>query len=113
MDKLIINLNDREYPLSTKLRVAYKIQGQHSHKPYSQIFKEMEGMTLEQQIDMLYASFTVANPEDAKTITRQQFLDSYLDNYDLSDLMGRLEAIISGIMGTDLVSESEAGAEGN
>ena len=32
-----IVINGMEYTLARNLRVAYELQGQHSHKPYTQI----------------------------------------------------------------------------
>ena len=94
-------INGTEYSLSTTLRVAYKVQGQHNHKPYTEVFQGLGDMTLEQQINILYASFQCANPEAAKEITSQKFLDYYLDNYNLKIVMDQLQAVVKGIMGTE------------
>ena len=94
-------INGAEYPLSTTLRVAYKVQGQHNHKPYTEVFKGLGDMTLEQQINILYASFQCANPDQAKFITSQQFLDYYLDTYNLKTVMDQLQAVVKGIMGAE------------
>ena len=32
-------INGTEYSLGTTLRVAYKVQGQHNHKPYTEVFQ--------------------------------------------------------------------------
>ena len=94
-------INGTEYSLSTTLRVAYKVQGQHNHKPYTEVFQGLGDMPLEQQINILYASFQCANPEAAKEITSQKFLDYYLDNYNLKIVMDQLQAVVKGIMGTE------------
>lgn len=101
-------INGNEYPLSTTLRVAYKVQGQHNHKPYTEVFKGLGDMPLEQQIDILYAAFQCANPDEAKFITQQKFLDYYLDNYTLTTVMQQLEGVVKGIMGTDEPTEAES-----
>ena len=98
---ITVNINGTEYELSTTLRVAYKVQGQHNHKPYTEVFQGLGDMTLEQQINILYASFQCANPEAAKEITSQKFLDYYLDNYNLKIVMDQLQAVVKGIMGTE------------
>lgn len=95
------------YALSTKLRVAYKVQGQNGHKPYSEIFQQLDGMTVEKQIAILYAAFEVANPEATKEITAQKFLDWYLDNYNISFIMDQLQDVIGGILGQDLKDKAE------
>lgn len=102
-----ITIDGTEYELSTKLRVAYKVQGQHAHKPYTEIFSDINSMTIEQQIAILYAAFEVANPGASKTITKQAFLDHYLDNSDVSGVMDQLQDIIGGILGKDLKEEVE------
>jgi hypothetical protein len=115
----VVNMNDipsieidgKTYPLSTKLRVAYKIQGQHSHKPYTEIFSGIDSMTLEQQVNMLYAAFECANPEDAKVINSQKFLDMFLDNYNLAFMMECLQKVISGILGKDISSSATNSAD--
>lgn len=96
---MTITMNDTDFALATSLRVAYKVQGQHNHKPYSKVFSEIGDMTLEDQIGILFAAFQVANPE--VLMKQQTFLDFYLDNYNLKDLMEQVKAIIQGIMGTE------------
>lgn len=109
---MVTIINGTEYELSTTLRVAYKVQGQHNHKPYTEVFKGLGDMTLEQQINILYASFQCANPEASKEITAQKFLDYYLDNYNLKVVMDQLQAVVKGIMGTeDEVDDADASQE--
>lgn len=101
-------IDGQEYPLATTLRVAYMVQGQHNHKPYTEVFKNIGDMTVEDQIGILYAAFCCANPgvQDIKTgkmrpqFTREEFQNYYLDNYNLKDLMDQLQGVIKGIMGT-------------
>lgn len=110
---LTTKINGTEYDLSTTLRVAYKVQGQHNHKSYTEVFKGLGDMTLEQQINILYASFQCANPEAAKDITSQKFLDYYLDNYNLKIVMDQLQAVVQGIMGTEDEEGSDASTQEN
>ena len=103
-----VEIDGVTYELSTKLRVAYKVQGQNAHKPYAEIFSQIDTMTIEKQIDILYAAFEVANSEAARLkITRQVFLDHYLDNYDVGMVMDQLQDVIGGILGKDLKAEAE------
>lgn len=101
MDKLKVIIYGREYNLASTLRVAYKVQGQNGHKPYSEVFEQIGNMTIEKQIQILYAAFEVANPMATNEITQIKFLDWYLDNYNLTQVMDQLKAVISGIMGKD------------
>lgn len=105
-----IIINGSEYPLSSRLRVAYKIQGMNQHKPYTEVFKSMGEMTLEKQIELLYAAFADANPDVAKELSQQQFLDYYLDNFTLDDVMQQLKAVMEGIMGKPLDLDEKPGA---
>ena len=112
MSNLSVTINDKEYPLATTLRVAYKIQGQHNHKPYSEVFKKMGEMTVEEQIGIMYASFECANPAEVKFITRKNFEEYYLDNFNLKDLMNQLQGVVKGIMGEDFFEEGEENISG-
>ena len=94
-------VNGKEYDLATTLRVAYLVQGQHNHKPYSEVFSGIGDMVLEDQIGILYCAFKVANPDEAKFIKREDFFNSYLDNFTLKEVMDQLEKVIKGIMGTE------------
>ena len=96
---MIVSINGVDYSLATTLRVAYKVQGQHNHKAYSKVFAEIGDMSLEDQIGILFAAFQVANPE--VKLTQPQFLDHYLDNYNLKVLMDQVKEVIQGIMGTE------------
>lgn len=110
-----VRIDGVDYPLATTLRVAYKVQGQHNHKAYSKVFAEIGDMTLQEQIGILYAAFQVANPE--VTITQQQFLDYYLDNFNLKLIMDQVRAVVQGIMGVDMddsePQSAEASEQGN
>lgn len=108
---LTVKIKGNEYPLSTKLRVAYKVQGQHNHKPYTEVFKSIGEMHLEDQIGILYAAFECANPEQQFLIKRQDFLEAYLDEYNLKTMMQHLEGVIKGIMGEDFFDEAKDKAE--
>ena len=94
-----VTINGVDYPLATTLRVAYKIQGQHNHKAYSKVFAEIGDMSLEDQIGILFAAFQVANPE--VQMKQPQFLDSYLDTYNLKVMMDQVKEVIQGIMGAE------------
>lgn len=113
----IVNIMGTEYPLATTLRVAYKVQGQNSHKPYSEVFSQLDSMPIEKQVGILYAAFEVANPTAIFEVTQQKFLDWYLDNYNVSIIMAQLKEVIGGILGKDLMDdasdEKEKTDEGN
>ena len=94
-----VTINGVDYSLATTLRVAYKIQGQHNHKAYSKVFADIGDMSLEDQIGVLFAAFQVANPE--VKLTQAQFLDHYLDTYNLRILMDQVKELIQGIMGAE------------
>lgn len=104
---LSVKIKEVEYPLATTLRVAYKIQGQHNHKPYTEVFKSIGDMHLEDQIGILYAAFECANPTEVHMIKRQDFLDSYLDNYNLKVMMKHIQEVIKGIMGEDFFDDDD------
>lgn len=109
---LTVIIKGVEYSLATTLRVAYKIQGQHNHKPYTEVFKTIGDMHLEDQIGILYAAFECANPAEVGKIKRSDFLDSYLDTYNLKIMMEHIQGVIKGIMGEDFFDEKEEAASG-
>lgn len=92
-------INGIEYPFDTSLRVAYKVQGMNDHKPYSKVFEELGDMLLEKQIEILYAAFSIANPEAAKEITQIKFLNYYLEHFNLKEVMNQLNFVVRGVLG--------------
>ena len=104
---LTINLNGNEYPLACNLRVAYALQNQHNHEAYSSILSRVGEMPLEQQIDILYIAFQVANPETAKTFTREMFRTYILDHDEFNAyvMFDMIKRIVSGILGKELSNE--------
>lgn len=96
-------INGVEYPLATTLRVAYKVQGQHNHKPYSKVFADIGDMCIEDQIGILFCAFQVGNPDNI--MTKQIFTDYYLDNMNLKQIMDQLKAVIQEITGFEDVPE--------
>ena len=100
----------RDVDLATTLRVAYQVQGQHNHKPYTEVFKDIGDMTVEDQLGIIYCSFKCANPDTI--VTREQFQNYLLDNMNLKDMLDVLQDIIKGIMGTSgETPEQEASAD--
>ena len=104
---LTVKIKGTEYPLANTLRVAYIVQGQHNHKPYTEVFRSIGDMVLEDQIGILYAAFECANPDQKFVIKRADFLDAYLDTYNLKDMMDHIQTVIKGIMGEDFFEEDE------
>ena len=104
---LTINLNGNEYPMACNLRVAYTLQNQHNHESYSSILSRVGEMPLEQQIDVVYAAFQIANPDTAKTFTREMFRMYVLDHdeFNASVILNIIKDIISGILGKKLPDE--------
>ena len=104
---LTINLNGNEYPLACNLRVAYVLQNQHNHESYSSILSRVGEMPLEQQIDVIYAAFQIANPETAKTFTREMFRTYILDHDEFNAyvILNMIKGIVSGILGKELSNE--------
>lgn len=99
MNTISVKIGDNEYILATTLRVAYILQGMNNHKSYLDIFKEIDKLTLEKQIEFMYAAYTVATPE---SISKEEFLNVCLDNLNLSDIMKCIKDIISGITGKNI-----------
>lgn len=66
-------------------------------------------MPLEQQIDVMYAAFQIANPETAKTFTREMFRTYILDHdeFNASVILKYIKKIISGILGKELPDEPD------
>ena len=93
-----------EYPLATTLRVAYQVQGQHNHKPYSKVFADIGDMTIEDQIGILFCAFQVGNPN--VQMLKQTFINYYLDNMNLKQIMDQLKAVIQEITGFEEPAES-------
>ena len=109
-------INGTEYQLATSLRVAYKVQGEHNHMPYSKVFSDIGDMCIEDQIGILFCAFQVGNPD--VLMPKKVFIDYYLDNMNLKQIMDQLKAVIQEITGfedepesTD--SASDKNSEGN
>lgn len=102
MKATTISIHGTDYDLATSLRVAFEVQGKHSHESYMKIFSKINEMTLEEQLDILYIAFKIANSETAKTFSNQMFREYYYDNYTVSDIMAQLNGVISGVLGKDL-----------
>lgn len=102
----MVEINGSEYPLSTKLRVAYALQEKNNHKPYISLFEGIDEMPIEKQIQMIYISFQLANPE--ASISEKDFLNYFLDNYGVQYIMNLVKEIIEGVMYNGLSPEEIA-----
>ena len=111
-------INGVEYTLATTLRVAYKVQGEHNHKAYSKVFADIGDMCIEDQIGILFCAFQVGNPDNI--MQKKTFVDYYLDNMNLKQIMDQLKAVIQEITGfedipedTDKPQNASTSVEGN
>lgn len=57
---LLKNESRTDFELATNLKVAYKVQNYNNHKPYLQIFENLDKMYVEEQIDIIYAALISA-----------------------------------------------------
>ena len=105
-----ITLNGMEYNLASNLRVAYELQGQHNHTPYSKILSEIGEMCIEQQIDFLYLAFKIANEDVARTFTKEMFRSYIFDHAEFNTkyLLTLIKDVIAGILGKELPDIDEA-----
>lgn len=111
---MYITYKGQEYECATTLRVAYLVQGQHNHKPYTEIFNKVGDMTVEDQIGIVYASVQAANKGLTQHIKLRDFIEEYLDEYTLTDLLDQIKEIIEGIMGKnfdDIPTEAQDAPE--
>lgn len=97
-------INGVEYPLATTLRVAYKVQGEHNHKAYSKVFADIGDMCIEDQIGILFCAFQIGNPD--VQMLKQAFINYYLDNMNLKQIMDQLKAVIQEITGFEEPAET-------
>lgn len=93
-------LNGKEYTLATNLRVAYNVQGQHNHKSYMEVFQNIDNMTLEEQVGILYEAAKIGTDKSIMP-NKQDFLAEYLDapEANISALLKTLKQIFEGILG--------------
>lgn len=91
---MVIKFQGQEYEVSTTLRVAFIIQSKFNHKPYMQIFQDIQNMKLEEQVRMLFVAFDLKNPNVA---TEKQFLDEVLDNWNLNMITRKVAELVEAI----------------
>lgn len=107
MDQILsITLNGQEYPLSTKLRVAFEIQGQFRNKPYMEIFQGLQSQKLEEQIKILYIACKVH--DSTINLDEKSFRDAVLDEVGLNTIIELCGNLIQGIMYHGLTNEEVA-----
>lgn len=100
MKTVEIQLGEETFKLATTLRVAYVLQNMNNHKPYLDIFQDLDKMTLEKQIEFLYAAYTIGEPEGS--LSKEQFLNLCLDYLDVNEVMQHISKIIEGVTGKKL-----------
>ena len=91
---LTIKFKGEEYELSTKLRAAFEMQSKFGHKPYMEIFQDVQTMKLEEQIKMIYVSFNLMNPN---ICSETDFRNELLDNWNLTDVTSTIAKLIEAI----------------
>lgn len=111
---LLKNESRTDFELATNLKVAYKVQNYNNHKPYLQIFENLDKMCVEEQIDIIYAALVSAEPTLSTKVTKAYFLDYMLEMYDMKRMIDIVKQIVQGVMGItdEELSEKEAEVTG-
>ena len=102
---MVIKFQGQDYEVATTLRVAFTIQSRFNHKPYMQIFQDIQNMPLEEQVRMLFVAFDLKNPN---TVTEKQFLDEVLDNWNLYMITTNVANLIESITFNGMSEEEMA-----
>lgn len=111
MRTITVSIGNHSYEIATTLRVAYEIQGMNNHKSYLDVFRDLDKMTIENQIDFIYAGYKVAVPSSEPLMDKVSFRNLCLDNLDLMEMMSIIKELIEGITGNKVDSNTENAVE--
>ena len=86
---MFININGKEYELSTKLGISIKIEKKF-RLPLTQVFEKIASAEIDELVDILAISANKLNDKDFKS--------EILDNWDYTDLQTNVQELLARLM---------------
>ena len=86
---MFININGKEYELSTKLGISIKIEKKFK-LPLTQVFEKIASAEIDELVDILAISANKLNDKDFKS--------EILDNWDYTDLQTNVQELLARLM---------------
>ena len=100
-----LHIKDRDYELSTSLRVVYALRDISHANSLQEAIGSITRLDLDGQLELLYASYKAANSKNADCVSKEDFTDDVLDNLGIFAITNAINNLADGLLYSGLSEE--------
>lgn len=100
-----LHIKDKEYELSTSLRVVYALRDISKANSLQEAIGSISGLDLDGQLELLYAAYKAANRNANDCMSKDVFVDELLDNLGIFAITNAINKLADGLLYSGLTPE--------
>ena len=105
---MILHLKEKDYELSTSLRVVYALRDISHAKNLQEAINSISSLDLDGQLELLYAAYKAGEGKGDNAVPKQKFIDDVLDTLGIFAITNAINALADGLLYSGLTPEEIA-----
>lgn len=105
---MILHLKDKDYELSTSLRVVYALRDISHAKNLQEAIGSISELDLDGQLELLYAAYKAGGGRNDDSVTKTEFMDAVLDSLGIFAVTEAINTLADGLLYSGLSPEEIA-----
>lgn len=102
---MILKLKDKEYELSTSLRVVYALKEISKARSLQEAINSISRLDLDGQLELLYAAYKAGCGKNGTTICKEDFVGEILDSLGIFAVANKINELADGLLYSGLTPE--------
>lgn len=102
-----LHVKDKEYELSTSLRVVYALRDISKAQSLQEAIGSISKLDLDGQLELLYAAYKAAN-RNTDCMCKSAFMDELIDNFGIFAITNAINELTDGLLYSGLSEEEIA-----
>lgn len=105
---MILHLKEKDYELSTSLRVVYALRDISHAKNLQEAINSISSLDLDGQLELLYAAYKAGEGKGENAVSKQKFIDDVLDTLGIFAITNAINSLADGLLYSGLTPEEIA-----
>ena len=102
---MVLVVNNKEYELSTSLRVVYALRDITHAKNLQEAIGSISKLDLEGQLELLYAAYKAGGGRCEGAVSKTEFIDEILDTFGIFAIADKINQLADGLLYSGLTPE--------
>ena len=105
---MLLHLKDKDYELSTSLRVVYALRDITNAKSLQEAIGSISRLDLDGQLELLYAAYKAGEGKNGAAVTKTEFINDILDSLGIFAIADAINQLTDGLLYAGLSPEEVA-----